>query len=361
MTNLRLTGPTPLPPEVRDALGLPMVSHRSDGFRACLRDVQHGLQQVLATREVPIVLSGSGTTALELAVANAVEPGTRVLALSIGHFGERFAELARRYGGEVELVRAPAGQAIDPQAVREALRRARFDVALVTHVETSTGAINDLAALVRELRAGSDALVLVDAVSSLGGTPCAMAALELDVVASASQKALMAPPGLAIAAASPRALARARRIASPRGSLDLVRLHAAAAEHTTLFTPAIPIVRALQAALRLLLDAGLDAVYARTRDAAAGVPGRARRRRAGGARGAGLRLADGDRRDDAGRGPRDRRPPRARAARHLRRPGARRAQGRADPHRPHGPLHPGRGRRVRARRRPGRARGLRCS
>jgi aspartate aminotransferase-like enzyme len=265
---MRLTGPTPLPPEVRDALAAPMVSHRSDAFRACLREVQLGLHQVFGTNEVSLVLSGSGTTALEVAIVNTVEDGTRVLALSCGYFGRRFAEIARAHGAHVEVLQVPDGDGLDPDSVRGALRAGKFEVVLLTHCETSTGVLNDLPQLAQAIRAGSDALILVDAVSSLGGVACDMDALGLDLVAAASQKALMCPPGLAVLAASQRALARAGRVATRRYGLDLLRIHAAAMEHATPFTPAIPVVRALRAALRLLAARGLAAVFARTAEIA---------------------------------------------------------------------------------------------
>jgi aspartate aminotransferase-like enzyme len=128
--------------------------------------------------------------------------------------------------------------------------------------------LNDLPRLARQIRAGSDAVILVDAVSSLGGVACDMDALDLDVVAAASQKALMCAPGVAVLAASRRALARARRVGARRYGLDLLRIHAAAVEHSTPFTPAIPVVRALRASLRLLAARGLPDVFARTRAAA---------------------------------------------------------------------------------------------
>jgi aspartate aminotransferase-like enzyme len=269
--NLRISGPTPLPEPVLAALGEQVVSHRGGEFRRRLRRVVEGLKPVFGTAGGTILpFTASGTGGLEAAVVNTVEPGDRVLAVRCGHFGERFAEIAEHYGAEVVPLDVPWGRAADPADLRRALRAAgAVRAVLLTHSETSTGVLNPLAELAAVVREESDALLLVDGVSSVGASPVSMDASGLDVVVTASQKALMAPPGLALLAVAPRALRAAAGGARKPYYFDFGRMAEAVAEGTTTYTPAMPVVYGLDAALGLIAAEGLDRVFVRHRELAA--------------------------------------------------------------------------------------------
>lgn len=269
--NLRITGPTPLPSAVLEALGEQMLSHRSEGFRVLLRRIIAGLRPLFGTSAGTILpFTASGTGGLEAALVNTVRPGDRVLVVRIGYFGDRFAEIAVHYGAEVIPLDVPWGRAADPDDVRRALRRAAPVAAVaVTHNETSTGALNPLSEIAAVVRAESPALLLVDAVSSAGSVEIEMDVWGLDVVVTASQKGLMSPPGLAVVAAGPRALEAASRGGPRPYYFDFLRMAAATAEGTTTYTPAISVLFGLARALELIHAEGLAEVFARHRRLAA--------------------------------------------------------------------------------------------
>jgi len=267
--NLRVPGPTPLPPQVRQALAGEMINHRGPEFRELLSSVTAGVRRVLQTANDVLLLTASGTGGLEAAIVNLVNPGDRVLAVTVGAFGDRFAEIARAFGAEVTTVAAPWGRAADPMALEDALKRTPdARLVLVTHNETSTGVANDLATLaevVRAHRRGEYPLLLVDAISSAGAMPLFTDGWGCDVVISASHKAWMAPPGLAMLSLSDRAWAVADRATCPRFYFDLRRARHLAGRGETPWTPAVNALQGLAAALTLMQAEGLDAVYARHR------------------------------------------------------------------------------------------------
>ena len=261
--NLRLTGPTPLPPEVVAALAQPMVSHRSEEFRVRAGTVSRHLRTLFGA-EVLLPFTASGTGGLEAALVNTLGPGKRVLAVQIGYFGERWAEMARDLECTVVPWSLPWGQAADPEELRGRMRAAApLDAVLLTHNETSTGVLNPLAALAAVIREESEALILVDGVSSVGAVPVDMDRWGLDVVVTASQKALMSPPGLALIGVSDRALTVAKENGLRRYYFDFVRMADAVAEGTTTYTPAISTFYALEAALTLIAAEGREVVFAR--------------------------------------------------------------------------------------------------
>lgn len=269
--NLRISGPTPLPEDVLRALGRQMLSHRSTGFRALLRKVIGGLRPVYgAVTSTVLPFTASGTGGLEAAIVNTVPAGARVLAVRGGHFGERFAEVAAAHGAEVIPFDVEWGRAADPEALRRKLREVSpIAAVLLTHNETSTGVLNPLPEIAAAVREESDALLLVDGVSSVGAIAIDMDELGVDVVVGVTQKALMAPPGLALVAVSERALAASRANGSRRYYFDFGRMAAAVAEGMTTYTPAISCVFALEAALALIAAEGLPQVFARHRELAA--------------------------------------------------------------------------------------------
>jgi len=222
--NLRIPGPTPLLPEAQRALSQDVIGHRDAEFETLLHAVMQHLRHFFQTESDVLVLTASGTGGLEAALVNVMSPGDRVLAVSVGTFGQRFAAIARAFGARVEQIDAPWGQAFDVDVVGEALRdNPEVRLLLTTHNETSTAVLNDLASLAELLRSlgASRPLWLVDAVSSLGAVELPMDEWGCDLVISASQKAWMAPPGLAFVGVSPRgwdAMAAAR---CPRFYWDL--------------------------------------------------------------------------------------------------------------------------------------------
>ena len=214
---LMTAGPTPLPPRVSQVMAEPILYHRAPAFIEIYERVLAGLKTVFQTECEVLTFAASGTGAMESAVANLVAPGDRVLAVSCGKFGERWAELSEAYGADLHHHQVEWGRRIEPEDLEQALAAAGdVRVVFTTHSETSTGVVNDVGALA-EIAHRHGALIGVDAVSALGVVDLQTDAWELDVVASGSQKALMCPPGLAFAAVSDRAHEAARE-ARARGA-----------------------------------------------------------------------------------------------------------------------------------------------
>src|SRR6478672_1900192 len=263
--NLRIPGPTGLPPSVREAGARQMINHRGPEFAAMLDRVLSGMRPYFGTTGDIAIVSAAGTGGLEAAVVNTISPGYRVLAVSIGSFGDRFAKIAKTYGADVTKIEVEWGQAADPAALRAELERGgHYHAVLMTHNETSTSVMNpipELVAVVRELAPG--ALTLVDSVSGLGAVPFEMDAWGVDVVVTGSQKAWMSAPGLAMIAASERAWAAMETATMPRVYLDLRAHRESHAAGQTPFTPAIAVVYQVDEGLRLMTAEGADAIFAR--------------------------------------------------------------------------------------------------
>ena len=262
--NLRIPGPTALPPSVREAGGRQMVNHRGEEFKALLGRVTSGMQPYFGTEHAVILLTCAGTGGLEAAVVNMLSPGDPVLAVTMGAFGERFAKIAEVYGADVTRLEVEWGEAARPDAVRDAAAGiAGLKAVLLTHNETSTGVTNDIAALAAAVReVAPDALLLVDAISALGAVPFAMDAWGLDLVVTGSQKAWMSAPGMAMAAVGPRAWAAADTATMPRFYLDLRRHRDTAVNGETPWTPAVAVLYQVDEGLRLMQAEG-DGVFAR--------------------------------------------------------------------------------------------------
>jgi aspartate aminotransferase-like enzyme len=265
--NLRTPGPTPLPAAVREALARDMVAHRGPEFAAILRDCEAGLKWAFQTQHDIVILTASGSGGLESLVANTLSPGQKLLAVSIGYFGDRLAAIARAFGVDVVPVRLDDGQAADPSLVADRLAAdPAIDTVFVTHNETSTGVLNplrEIARAVREVR--PDVLLLVDGISSVGSAPIEPEVWGCDVVVAGSQKGWMIPPGLAFVSISPRAWERQKRATLPRMYFDW-QVHKKSAEvGSTPWTPAISLFYALQTALGLMRDEGLERIFERHR------------------------------------------------------------------------------------------------
>jgi aspartate aminotransferase-like enzyme len=212
-----------------------------------------------------LVLPGSGTSAMESAVSNLLSPGDPVVVASAGNFGERWAKIARAFGADVRLVEQPWGERLEAGPIAAAAPGAK--AVYVTHSETSTGVVHDVQAIAEALRPTGAPLV-VDAVSSLGGVELQTDAWGIDVVVAGSQKSLMTPPGVGLAAVSARAMQLATAATSPRFSLDWQTVSAAQAKGATAFTPPVTVIAGLEEALRLLEREGYETAHARNRELA---------------------------------------------------------------------------------------------
>jgi aspartate aminotransferase-like enzyme len=263
--NLRIPGPTALPPTVREAGARQMINHRGPEFAAMLERILSGMRPYFGTTGDIAMLSCAGTGGLEAAVVNVLSPGDRVLGVSIGSFGDRIAKIAATYGAAVTKLDVEWGQAADAADVRAALLAGPgYHAVLLTHNETSTGVMNpipDLTAVIREV--APDALIIVDSVSGLGAVPFEMDAWGVDVVVTGSQKAWMSAPGLAMIAASPRAWAAMETATMPRFYLDLRAHRDSHASGQTPWTPAIAVVYQVDEGLRLMAAETPAGVFAR--------------------------------------------------------------------------------------------------
>ncbi len=253
-------GPTPVPPQVLAALAEPVVHHRSPDFRPIYERCLARLREVCRTECDVLLFTASGTGAFESAVQNLVSPGEPHLVVSAGNFGERWVSMTDAYGAEVDHLRYAWGETPEPDDVRARLAERPAKAVWVVHSETSTGVVADVQAIAAAAKE-SGALVVVDAVSSLGAVPCETDAWGLDVVVSGSQKALMTPPGLGVCAVSDAAYATTG--STPRFYFDWERTRKAQASFDAAFTPAVSLVAGLDVALGLLLDEGLEAAFDR--------------------------------------------------------------------------------------------------
>lgn len=259
---LMIPGPTILPPEVREALARPSLYHRGDAFAAILSECESGLQALLGTTQPVALLTSSGTGAVEAMVVSTLSPGDRVLAVNSGKFGERMGKIAQAYGAEVTFLEVPPGAAANADQVAAALETGGQRALLFVYNETSTGVKQPAAELAR-VAAQHGALVLVDAVSAVGGLPFRMDEWGIGGVGAGSQKALMLPPGLACASLSEAAQEMSRTARMPRFYFDLLKAFAAQAKGQTPYTPGVNLILALQASLRLIMAEGLEAFQQR--------------------------------------------------------------------------------------------------
>ncbi|HEX7224513.1 MAG TPA: alanine--glyoxylate aminotransferase family protein [Candidatus Limnocylindria bacterium] len=271
--NLRTPGPTPIPPAVREAQAQQMVDHRGSEFAELLRETSTGLAELIGTEGEVLLLTGSGSGALEAAVVNTLSPGDRVLSVNIGSFGDRFAKIATVFGTDVTSLPFEWGTSASPDALRAHLADAEpYRAVLITHNETSTGVSNplrELAAVVHD--APGDPLLLVDGISGLGAMPFEMDAWGIDLVVSASQKAWMASPGIAIAALGPRAVTAGATATIPRFYWDFAEAREWASKGQTPWTPAITVLYGLRVGVQRLREEGRERTWARHAAIARGV------------------------------------------------------------------------------------------
>jgi aspartate aminotransferase-like enzyme len=263
MEQLRIPGPTPCPDEVLQAMTKQMINHRGPEFGQIVSDVIDNLKQLFQTKNDLFLLTGSGTGGLEAAVVNTLSPGDKVLSVSIGVFGDRFATIARQFGAEIVPLKFEWGKAADVDAIRRALEaEPEIKAVLVTHNETSTGVTNDLAQISGMVKR-FDKLILVDAISSLSSIDLPVDEWHCDVVVTGSQKGWMVPPGLAMVSVSEEAWQAHAKATMPRFYWDFSKAKSYLEKKQTPWTPVITVVFALSVSLKMMLKEGLPGIFAR--------------------------------------------------------------------------------------------------
>ena len=262
--NLRIPGPIPVPDDILQEMSAPMINHRGPKYKEILFRVTDRLKQVFETQEDVWILTSSGTGAMEAAIVNTLSPGDKVINATVGVFGNRFGDIAEIFGAEVVTLSFPFGDAIDVDQLRGVLRdNPDAKAVLVTHNETSTGVANDLEAVAGVVRGTTDALLLVDGISSVASLPISTDRWGCDVVASASQKGWMLPPGLAFISFSDRAWKAHADATMPRFYLDASTYKRYFEIGQPPYTPAVSLMFALDLALDRLVTEGMGAVYER--------------------------------------------------------------------------------------------------
>ncbi|MDB9514070.1 alanine--glyoxylate aminotransferase family protein [Kamptonema animale CS-326] len=263
---LMIPGPTPVPEAALLAMAKHPMGHRSSEFDAIFAECTENLKWLHQTKSDVLSLTVSGTGAMEAGIINFLSAGDRVLVGNNGKFGERWGEVAQAYGLNAEIITAEWGQPLDPEKFREKLEadtNKEIKAVIITHSETSTGVLNDLETINRHVKAHGEALIMVDAVTSLGAANVPMDEWGIDVIASGSQKAYMIPPGLGFVAVSPKAWEAYKTAKLPRFYLDLGKYRKDAAKNTTPFTPPVNMFFGLQVTLRMMKAEGLENVFAR--------------------------------------------------------------------------------------------------
>jgi aspartate aminotransferase-like enzyme len=262
---LLLPGPTPVPEQVLRALSMPMINHRGPEFKELIAEVTEGVKQIYATKQNLLIYPSSGSGVLEAAVVNFISPGDKVLAVSIGVFGDRFAKIATEFGANVQKLSVPWGQAVDPheiKAILDADLKHEIKAVLITQNETSTGVSNDLKTI-RALTSDHPALFMVDAVSGLGAVDLRMDEWNLDVVVSGSQKAFMLPPGLGFLAFNEKALQIHQKSSNTKYYWDITNAMKYLEKGQTPYTPAVSLFFGLRESLKMMQEEGLDNTLAR--------------------------------------------------------------------------------------------------
>jgi aspartate aminotransferase-like enzyme len=264
--NLRIPGPTPLPPDVLQAVGQQMINHRGPEFEAMFADLTNWLKVFYETENDVFILTSSGTGGMEAAVVNTLSPGDRVLCVTIGVFGQRFAEIAEAYGVDVTRMAYPMGMAAKPdQVAAKIAAEGPFAAVIFTQNETSTGVTNDVEGLCRAIKASQSPapLILVDGISGLGAIRVQMDAWGVDVLVAGSQKAWMAPPGLAFIGFGPKAWEAYARARLPRFYFDLGQARDYAVKHQTPATPNLLAMYGLHVSLQRMVAEGPAKIAAR--------------------------------------------------------------------------------------------------
>ncbi len=273
-----IPGPTNMPEVIRKACDMPTIDHRSPSFAQMFRPAAAGVREVLGmspTAGEVLILPATGTGGWEAAITNTLSPGDRVLAARHGMFSQRWIDLCRRHGLDVQVIEAPWGEGCPVQAMGEALaadREHRIRAVLATHNETATGVLSDIAGLRRAMDgAAHPALLMVDGVSSIGSVPFEMVSWGVDIAVAGSQKGFMLPAGLAILGLSPRAVKAMEGANLRRAYFDLRDMLNSYSGGGYPFTPPVGLINGLAVSIEMLKAEGLENVYARHHRIAEGV------------------------------------------------------------------------------------------
>ncbi|MBX7184510.1 MAG: alanine--glyoxylate aminotransferase family protein, partial [Vicinamibacteria bacterium] len=256
-TRLFTPGPTPLSPVVLQAMGKNIPHHRTDEFRAIFKGAREGLQRFFKTSQDVLILSCSGSGGMEAALVNTLSSGDTMLALVAGNFGERWANIGKAHGMDVQVLEAEWGTAVKPEAVKAALdANPKIRGVFVQHNESSTGVKHDIEAIASVVKGRADVLLVVDAISGMGAMPLHTEEWGVDVVVVGSQKALALPPGMAFVSVNEKAWQRIQTTKAPRFYFDLLRERKTQVNFESAWTPPISLVVALDAVLKDLEAAG---------------------------------------------------------------------------------------------------------
>lgn len=258
-------GPTPLPPQVSEAMARPIIHHRTPQFQAILKEAGEGLKYIFQTAQDVFILTSSGTGAMEAAVANLLSPNDTAVCVQAGKFGERWTEICNAYGIKTDVIDVEWGRAVDPKEIEKRLQKnPSIKAVFTTLCETSTGVVSDIAAIGAIVK-NSAAVLVVDAISGLGAIDLKTDAWSVDVCVSGSQKGLMLPPGLAFISVSKKAQEMVLVSKCPKYYFDLKEAKSALDKADTPFTPAITLVIALNEALKMMRQDGLEEIFNRHR------------------------------------------------------------------------------------------------
>lgn len=263
---LMIPGPTPVPEAALLALAKHPIGHRTSEFSNIMAGVTENLKWLHQTQNDVLMLNVSGTGAVEAGIINFLSPGDRILVGSNGKFGERWVEIGEAYGLNVEAITAEWGKPLDTDLFAEKLQadtEKQIKAVIITHSETSTGVLNDLETINRLVKEHGKALIIVDAVTSLGAFNLPIDDWGLDVVASGSQKGYMIPPGLGFVSVSPKAWEAYKTAKLPKYYLDLGKYRKSTAKNTTPFTPPVNLIVALHTTLQMMKAEGLESIFAR--------------------------------------------------------------------------------------------------
>ncbi|MBI1777984.1 MAG: alanine--glyoxylate aminotransferase family protein [Proteobacteria bacterium] len=262
---LRLPGPTAVPERVRQAIAEPVLAHRGAEFRAILSEAESLLRPLFGSANKIMPFASTGTGMMEAALVNVLAPGERLLVVVNGQFGERFVAIGKALGAAVETLEVPWGDAVDPAEIAARLAQSDYHAVVLVHNESSTGIVADLAAIGAVLK-DRPTLLVVDSVSGLAGIEMRQDEWGVDVVVSASQKALMCPPGIGLASVSQKAWqVVAREGGLPRFYWDFRKYRDAIEKAEMPFTAPVSLVRGLLEALRMIHEEGVGGVLSRHR------------------------------------------------------------------------------------------------
>lgn len=264
-TFLMIPGPTPVPESVMLEIAKHPIGHRSSEFSSILKEVYENLKYVFQTKNDVFMFTSSGTGAMCAALENLVNEGDKVLCLSLGNFGNRWAKIAESRGADVEKIEVEAGQVIDPEVLKKRLAEdtnKEIKIVTLTHSETSTGAANDVKTLCSIIREHG-AISVVDGVTSVCAMPVKPDEWGIDVLVSGSQKGFMIPPGLAFLVANERAWKAYEQCKHPSFYFDWAAHKKAVEGDTTPFTPAVNLIVGLNTALKMIKEEGIENMNAR--------------------------------------------------------------------------------------------------